>query len=421
MTGASARHRARSVGFALLACALAGGPTANGELLVIRVDRLHTGTGTTLTGAAVRIEDGRIAAVGRAEDVTAPEAARELRAAEATPGFIDAHTSAGLSGLRNVPAVLDQDERTDPDQSALRAIDAFDPRDPLLRYLLEHGVTLVQSGPGPASPIAGQAGIFRTHGTAADEMAVRFPSAMVFNLGEIPKQTYAEKGPSTRMGTAALIRSRLEAGRAYIREAERLFGGSPEPDPGRAALGAVAVGRLPAIFHARRADDILTAVRIAREFDLRIAIAGGTEAYLVRDHLREAGLPVLVGPVMERVAAPETENASYENAALLAAVEVPIAIRTGFEAYVPKNRVLLFEAAVAAANGLGPVRALHAITLGAAEILGVAEDYGSLQVGKVADLVLFDGDPFEYTSHVTMVVVGGEVVFERAAADASSR
>jgi imidazolonepropionase-like amidohydrolase len=412
---------ARRVGLALLAVAFALAPAAHGQLLVVRVDRLHTGAGATLSDAVVHIENGRIAAVGSAADVETPDGARELRAAQATPGFIDAHTSAGLSGLRNIPAVLDQDERSDPDQSALRAIDAFDPRDPLLRYLLEHGVTLVQSGPGPINPIAGQAGIFRTHGTSADEMAVRFPSAMVFNLGEAPKQTYSEKGPSTRMGTAALIRSRLQAGRAYLREAERLFGGSTEPDPGRAALGAVANGELPAIFLARRADDILTAVRIAKEFDLRVAIAGATEAYLVRDRLRDAGLPVLVGPVMERVFSPETENASYENAALLAEVGIPIAIRTGFEGYVPKNRVLLFEAAVAAANGLGAPRALYAITLGAAELLGVARDYGSLEVGKVADLVLFDGDPFEYRSHVTAVVVDGEVVFERATVAAPSR
>ena len=417
MTGVGTRAMTgRVVGFALIAAAVAGAPTAHGQDLVVRVGRLHTGAGATLSDAVVHVENGRVFAVGRAADVETPEGARELRAAEATPGFIDAHTSAGLSGLRNVPAVLDQDERSDPDQSALRAIDAFDPRDPLLRYLLEHGVTLVQSGPGPINPIAGQAGIFRTHGTAADEMAVRFPSAMVFNLGEAPKQTYSEQGPTTRMGTAALIRSRLQAGRAYRNESERLFGGGPEPDPGLEALGAVADGDLPAIFLARRADDILTAARIAREFDLRAAIAGATEAYLVRDLLREAGLPVLVGPVMERVFSPETENASYENAALLAEAGIAIAIRTGFESYVPKNRVLLFEAAVAAANGLGRARALHAITLGAAELLGVAADYGSLEVGKVADLVLFDGDPFEYRSHVTAVVVAGEVVFERARA-----
>jgi imidazolonepropionase-like amidohydrolase len=339
-----------------------------------------------------------------------PSGFRTLRAAVATPGFIDAHTSAGLSGLRNVPAVRDQDEKTDPNQVHLRAIDAFDPRDPLLRYLLEFGVTLVQTGPGPASPIAGQAGIFRTHGTSADAMVVRFPSAIVFNLGDIPKQVYAREGPSTRMGTAALIRSQLLKSRAYA-DSGGLFGSDePEPDLRLEALSKVADGTLVAIFRAFRADDILTALRISREFDLRGAIAGGTEAYLVSEPLRRSGVGVLVGPVMQRVATPETENATFENAAFLADAGIPIALRTGFESYVPKNRILLFEAAIAAVNGLGGERALHAITLGPARILDLEDEYGSLERGKVADVVLFDGDPFEYTTHIVAVVSAGEVI-----------
>ena len=381
--------------------------------LVIEVEQLHTGSGETIEDARIVVSEGRIRRVGPAREVGDAPGARTLQARVATPGLIDAHTSAGLSGLRNVAAVLDQDERTDPDQSELRALDAFDPRDPLLRFLLEHGVTLVQTGPGPANPIAGQAGIFRTHGRSADEMVVRFPSAMIFNLGETPKATYEKhRGSSTRMGTAALIRSRLEAGRHH-RAGGGLFRSTPTPDLGLEALGAVAEGQLPAIFTARRADDILTALRLTREFDLDTRIAGATEGYLVRDALRDAGTGVLVGPVMERVSVPESENASYENAALLAEAGIPLAIRSGFEAYVPKNRLVLFEAAIAAANGLGSAAALRAITSGAAEQLGVAEDYGSIEVGKVADVVLFDADPFEYTTHVTAVIAAGEVVFTR--------
>jgi imidazolonepropionase-like amidohydrolase len=394
----------------LLASLLSAAPGLAGTL-VVRAARLESGSGEPRSPATIVVRDGRIESVG--SDAPVPAGAREIAAAVVTPGFIDAHTSAGLSGLRNVAAVLDQDEKTDPDGSGLRALDAFDPRDPLLHFLLEHGVTTIQTGPGPANPIAGQAGIFRTHGSAADDMAVRFPSAMVFNLGEIPKSTYAEeRGSSTRMGTAALIRRRLEDGRHYAEQSGRLFG-RPPPDAALDALGRVANGELPAVFTASRADDILTALRVAREFSLRAAIAGGTEAYLVRDELARAGVPVFVGPVMERVAAPETENASYENAALLAERGIPIAIRSGFESYVPRNRVILFEAAVAVANGLDRQAGLRAITLGPAEQLGIQDDYGSVEPGKVADLVLFDGDPFEYTSHVTAVVAAGEVVFER--------
>jgi imidazolonepropionase-like amidohydrolase len=399
-----------TIAIALLSMISVASP-GNAEVLVVHAGELHTGAGEVVKDATIVVRDGRIES---SDADTTPAGAREIRAAVVTPGFIDAHTSAGLSGLRNVAAVLDQDERTNPDGSALRALDAFDPHDPLLRFLLEHGVTVVQTGPGPANPIGGQAGIFRTHGESADAMVVRFPSAMIFNLGEIPKATYKEsRGSSTRMGTAALIRGRLLAGRHYADQRRSLFGDAPEPDPGLEALGRVANGELPAIFNARRADDIETALRLTRELSLTTALAGATEAYRVRDAILSAGVPVFVGPVMERVSTPETENASYENAAFLADTGIPIAIRSGFESYVPKNRVLLFEATVAVANGLSRDRALHAISLGPAELLGIDDDYGSVEPGKVADLALFDGDPFEYTSHVTAVVAGGEVLFER--------
>jgi imidazolonepropionase-like amidohydrolase len=402
---------ALALGLPLLA---ADAREAQAAALVVHVERLLPVAGGAVADARVLVEGGRISAVGPASQVAVPAGARELRAAVATPGFIDVQSSAGLSGLRNVPAVRDQDEMTDPDQSALRALDAFDPRDPLLRFLLEHGVTLIQTGPGPANPIAGQAGLFRTHGLSADEMIVRFPSAMVFNLGESPKATYEEKrGASTRMGTAALIRARLLDGRHHTSLGRRIFGRAPAPDLGLEALGQVADGALPALFVASRADDILTALRLTRELGLQSAIADASEGYLVRDALAAAGVPVLAGPVMERVGTPESENASYENPALLAQAGIAVALRTGFEAYVPKSRVLLFEAAVAAANGLGPEAALRAITLSPAEYLRIEQDYGSIETGKVADLVLFDGDPFEYTTHVVAVVAGGSVVFER--------
>lgn len=399
------------------------------ETLAVAGEEVHTVSGAVIREGVVLVEDGRIVAVGPAADVTAPSDATPLAARVVTPGLIDAQTSAGLAGLYNVPADSDQDEETDPNQAELRALDAFNPQEPLLRHRLEHGVTLVQSGPGPANPIGGQAGIFRTHGRVADAMVVRAPSAVVFSLGERPKSTYSEtsKLPMTRMGTAALIRQALQAGAEYARkrreaveQAEKDSGGSgeggakpPDTDLEKEALALVTGGQLPALFVAHRADDILTALRIGREFSLKTILAGATEGYLVADELVSAKVPVLVGPIMTRVGSPETENATFENAAILADRGVPIAIRSGFESYVPRARVVLFEAAIAAANGLGPQRALRAITLGAAELLGVASDHGSLEPGKVADLVLFDGDPFEYTSHVEAVVAGGEVVYVR--------
>jgi len=416
----------------LLALVLAAAPPSRAQTLVVDGATIHPVAGPALAGGRVLVRDGVIERIGLVQEIPVPEGALRLEAAVVTPGLIDAHTSAGLSGLYNVLADQDQDETSAPDQAPLRALDAFNPDEPLVRHLLEHGVTLVQTGPGPANPVAGQAAIFRTHGRVADDMAVRRVSALVLNLGETPKEVYAPRNerPTTRMGTAALIRGALLEGREYAAARGRaeadggggggLFGGGddegPEPpdrDLRKEALARAAAGDLPAIFVAHRADDLLTAIRIAREYNLRFALSGATEGWLVADALRAAGAPVLVGPVMERVASPETLNASYENAARLAEAGVRIALRSGFEDYVPKNRVVLFEAAVAAANGLGFEGALRAVTLGAAEVLGVDDRFGSLEPGKAADLVLFDGDPFEYTSHVTHVVVEGEVVHRR--------
>jgi len=170
-------------------------------------------------------------------------------------------------------------------------------------------------------------------------------------------------------------------------------------------------GQRQALVHAHRADDILTALRIADEFDLDIVLAGAAEAWLIVDEIAAAGVPVIVGPVMSRSwFAGEQRNSNFETAGRLANAGVTVAFMSGYEGYVPKVRVVLWEAAIAAANGLGAERTLSALTIDAAEILGVSDRTGSLEVGKSADLVLFDGDPFEYTSHACVVVVGGEIV-----------
>ncbi|MEN8181387.1 MAG: amidohydrolase family protein, partial [Myxococcota bacterium] len=171
--------------------------------------------------------------------------------------------------------------------------------------------------------------------------------------------------------------------------------------------------RIPVIATARREDDIATALRIAEEFDLDLQLADAVEAYLAADRIAEAGVPVHVGPVMERVGSLETMNLTLENAAILAERGIPITFQSGFEGYVPRTHVVLFEAALAGAWGLGFERALSVLTLDAAQRLGIDDRVGSLEPGKHADLVLFDGDPFEYTSHVQAVLVNGEIVHQR--------
>jgi len=422
-------------------------PLAWAQQLAISATTLHTVSSSgTIQDGVVLIENGKITQIGSAADITVPDGYERLTSDTITPGFIDAHSVVGLAGWYNVLADQDQDETTAPNQAELRAIDGFNPSEPLLAYLLQHGVTVIQAGPGRSNPIGGQAGIFKTHGSTVEAMTIRFPSAMIFTLGEVPKKTYGERKqtPMTRMGTAALIRQALLGAQSYAKQWQDYVSSTdetsadevsadevsvdevsvdevsedkdhkaPDRDLKKEALAAVVQGELPALFTVHREDDILTALRIAKEFNLTLLLDAATEGYLVVPEIQQAGVPVIVHPSMQRISSLETSNTSLENAAILADAGIRIALQSGFESYVPKTRIVLFEAAIAMVNGLGFERALRAITLDAAQILGIDARVGSLEPGKDADLVLFDGDPFEYTSHIQTVILNGQVVYQR--------
>jgi imidazolonepropionase-like amidohydrolase len=269
--------------------------------------------------------------------------------------------------------------------------------------------------PGRGNVIAGQTGVFRTAGSTTSAMALRFPAGVLVNLGEVPKQTYAGKLPSTRMGTASLVRTILTQAQGYARKmASKDEDKRPPRNLKMDGLEPVINGKIPMIFSAHRADDISTALRLAQEFGIQARIDLATEGYLVADQLAASKVPVVVHPTMQRVGGSlETYHSHLCNAALLAERKIPLAIGTAFEGYVPKTRVLRHEAAMALVNGLGWDGALRAITLDAAKILKLDHAYGSLDVGKTADLVLYDGDPFEHSTHVTYTVIGGRIVFHR--------
>ena len=396
------------------------------QKIAIEAAHLYTmGNGPQGQPGVVLIENGKITAVQ--SSTRAPSGYTLLKASYVTPGLIDAKTTAGISGAYNIPADQDQDEETDPNTADVRAMDSFNPREMLVQYINTYGVTTIQTAPGIVNPIAGQAGIFKTVGPktvgpTVDELAVKPVSAIVFNLGESPKRVYGakDKPPVTRMMTAAIIRKALLDAQIYQKKWDD-WNASEKKDPSKqpardlkqeAILRALR-GELPAIFNAYRADDIDTAIRLAQEFKLKYMLSSVTEGYLEPQIIKQSGAAALVGPTLQRLSSLETSNASLEDAAILAQAGVPVALMTGFEGYVPKNRVLLFEAAVAAANGLGFEGALRACTIGSARILGIADRVGSLDPGKDADVVLYDGDPFEYTSHVTAVLVNGKVSYQR--------
>jgi imidazolonepropionase-like amidohydrolase len=414
-------------GFALLLCAAAT-TALPAQNVAVLADHLYTmAEGTQGGPGVVLIRDGKIEAVHAGARLQPPDGYTVLRAVFVTPGLIDADTTAGISGAYNIPADQDQDEATDPNTADVRTLDSFNPNERLLQVLNHYGITTVQSAPGPRNPIAGRAGIFKTAaGTGSapvtvEQLLVRQESAMVFNLGETPKATYGKKeiAPSTRMKTAEIIRRALADAKAYEEKWDKWKkdGSDISKQPSREmkleALVPVVDGKMPAIFNAYRADDIDTAIRIGTEFHLHYLLASATEGYLIADAIRRAAVPCLLGPVMQRFESLQTANATFENPAILKRAGIPIALMTGYEGYVPKNRILLFEAGIAAANGLGMEDTLRTVTAGAAKILGIDDRVGSLAPGKDADVALFDGDPFEYTSHVVAVLVNGQISYQK--------
>ena len=391
------------------------GPIPKGPLpdrYAVRAGRLFNGD-RFIDNAVVVVNQGKIEAVGPAGQVPIPAGVPVVTAVEVTPGLIDAHGCAGLSGGLNVPADQDQDEATDPNTAEVRVLDGFNPDDGLLEFLRRQGVTVVHATPGRKNPIAGQSGVFLSHGRTAEKMALRPQAMLVMNLGESAKDSYPGK-VTTRMGTASLIRQALLLGKAHAEKpADKDKPASPNPKLD--ALGAAATGKMPVLVAAHRADDIVTALRLKQEFNLDLKLALGTEAYLVLDKVKEAGVPVFLHPPMQRLASSmETVHSFSGSSRVLNNAGIPFALGSAFEGYVPKVRNIRSEAAMAAAYGLPREAALASVTYGAAKLLGIEASRGAIAPGRPADLVLYDGDPLESYTHVTHTVLEGRVIYSRA-------
>lgn len=380
-----------------------------GAQLAVRGETLYTMAGAPIRDGVVIVgSDGRIERVGPASEVRIPGGYRTLRARIVTPGLIDAHSVVGLAGWLNQPHDQMQIERSAPVQPELRAVDAYNAREPLVEWLRRFGVTTLHTGHSPGALVTGQTMIVKTRGDEVEE-AVLEPVAMIAaTLGD-SGLAQGDRSPGTRAKAVALLRGELIKAREYLAKQSGAEDKRPARDLRLEALGQVLRKQRPLLVTAHRATDIGNALRVAREFDIPIVLDGASEAYLVTDSIKAAGVPVILHPTMAR-AVEELENLSMETAARLREAGIPFALQSGYESYVPKTRVVLFEAAIAAARGLTFEQALGAITIDAARILSIDQRVGSLEPGKDGDLVLFDGDPFEYTTHVTGVVIEGRVV-----------
>ncbi len=379
--------------------------------IAVKGARVYTMAGPPLTDGVVLMEKGKITAVGPASSVSVPEGFTVHEAAVVTPGLIDAHTVVGLAGYLNQDHDQDQLEASAPIQPELRAIDAYNAREPLVQWLREHGVTLIHTGHGPGALISGQTMIAKTAGDSVDEALVQPLSMLAMTLDESARVS-GGKAPGTKSKMVAMLRAEFLKAEAYMKKMDKDDAEKqPARDLGLDMLVQALNGEVPVMITVQRARDILNALRLAEEFNLKLVLDGAAEAYLVMDQIKAAGVPVILHPTMKRTFG-SSENASMETASILKKHGIPFALQSGFESYVPKTRVVLFEAAVAAAQGLGAQDALAAITIDAARLLGVEARVGSLEVGKDADMALFDGDPFEYLTHVVAVIIDGKLVSE---------
>ena len=371
--------------------------------VAVRGGTVWTMAGEPIADGIVLVRDGKIAAVGRAADVAVPAGVQVLRAAVVTPGLIDAHATVGLTGMRNVPHDQDHVDRASAMQPELRAIDAFQARDELVAYLRGFGITTVHTGHSPNALISGQTMVVKTHGRSVERDVVK-PLAMVaVTLGDGGR---GSKGPGTRPKSVAMLREQLQKAKEYA--ARRQKDPDSAVDLGLDVLAQVIAREVPLLVTAHKANDLQAALRVAKEFDVKVVLDGAAEAYTLLPELQAAQCWVIPHPAMARTGG-ELANGTMELPNLLLDAGVPFALQSGYEGYVPKTRVVLFEAGVAVGHGLPAAAALRALTLDAARLLGVDARLGSLEVGKDGDLALFDGDPFEYTSHCVGVVVDGLV------------
>ncbi len=405
-----------------------------GGSLVVQGRIVHTMAGPPIRDGLVWIENGRIRAVGPAAELDPPADLPRLTANVVTPGLVDGRSVVGLAGAWNIDHDKDELERSAPIQPELRAIDAYNPSEPLVAWVRSFGVTTVHTGHAPGALISGQTMVVKTRGRTVEE-AVLVPEAMVAaTLGEGAQG--GSGAPGTRARAAAMLRKELieaddyrarwrryrEAMAEY--EAARDSTETPEdgptdearraPEPPRRelrkeALARVLDGELPLLVTAQRAHDLMTALRLAEEFPgLRLVLDGAAEAPLVLDRIVAAGVPVIAHPTMQR-AGGEAEALSFTTPKALLEAGIQTALQSGYESYVPRTRVVLFEAAIAARYGLSFDQALALVTREPARLLGLDHRIGTLEPGKDADLALYDGDPFEYTKRCLRVIIDGEV------------
>lgn len=384
-------------------------------MIVLKQGMIHDAIHEEPYTGDILIDEGKIRKIAPVLEGKAVNEAQviDLSGKHIYPGFVEAHCHLGLDGYGIGFEGQDYNEATDSLTPQLSAIDGINPQDPTFQMALEAGVTCVATGPGSSNVLGGTFVAIKTRGKRVDDMIVRERVAMKCAFGENPKRCYKDKDNYSRMTTASKLRIMLERTKEYMEKKEAAgedITKKPAYDPKLEALVPVLRGELPLKAHAHRADDIFTAIRIAKEYEIGLTLDHCTDGSLIAEDLAKEGYPVAVGPSFGHAGKVELKNKSFETPGVLDAAGCQVSIIT--DSPVIQQQYLPLCAGLAVKNGMNPFKALQAITINAARHIGVEDRMGSIEEGKDADFVVTDGDPLVSDTNVLLVMVDGVLAFE---------
>ena len=379
--------------------------------VAIKASVIYTVSGTSFRNGVILIKNGKIENVGTASAVSIPNGYKVYQANVVTPGLIDARTVIGMSGVLNISVDQDQIEKSNPIQPDLRAIDAYNPDEPLVKIARECGITTIHTGHGIGALVSGQTMIAKTKPGTVERVTIQPLSMLAMTIGPSVSGNYSS--PGTKAKQMAMIRTELLKAQFYLKKmSDKDSSKRPTFDLNMDMLSKMLKREIKALITANSSVDIMNAIRLSKEFNLSLVLDGAAEAYRLIDEIKVAKAEIILHATMARNE-DDMVNMTRESAQILTAAGIPVSIESGYEGYVPKTRIVLYEAALAMANGLSFENALKSITINPAKLLGIDNRVGSIEIGKDADIVLYDGDPFEYTTKVCTVFIDGEVVSDK--------
>ncbi|MHB1177805.1 MAG: amidohydrolase family protein [Daejeonella sp.] len=376
--------------------------------IAIKAETVYTVSGSPIRNGVVLVKDGKIENVGAG--ISIPAGYKIFETKVLTPGLVDARTLVGVSGSLNIPTDQDQLDKTSPIQPDLRAIDAYNPEENLVKIVRNYGITTIHTGHGVGALVSGQTMIAKTKPGTAETVVIQPLSMLAMTLGPSVSSNFTS--PGTKAKQMAMIRTEFIKAQGYQKKpSDKDSTKVPGVDLKMDVLVKLLKGEIKALVTANSSTDIMNAIRLAKEFNLKLVINGAAEAYRLVPEIKAAKAEIVLHATMARNGG-DMVNMNRESASILTAAGIPVSIESGYEAYVPKTRIILFEAGQAMVHGLSFDDALKTITLNPARLLGIENRVGSIEKGKDADLVLYNGDPFEYLTKVCVVIIDGVVVNE---------